>query len=390
MSTNFSRADANRNVPDRPVSIVQASSPFVPIRQVVPKHNSPAQPISPAPGPSPFAYERKSFGATPSFSTARDVAGALLAGAQRRGTEARTSAPLKSSDDQSPAPAIVALILLGPVDKRLRDAIDGAAAWLDESSGGSFHWIRLANPRLSEDRFRALLKRIRIGQSTLYREWSALVADRGSAESVEQHETKLAADCLGITLRDLPCIVLLTDRELTDASGIFLDPRSWASDLALRDLLNVLRTEFTDENVTAAFADGAERAQGTQQLAAAATARIAQLISRHHHSDPISTTTNAPAGCAHGDDFTWVTWHGQRFQFKKGQQAEAVRRLWEEAERASYQPDCGLSEATVAAHIGSADGEFSMRKLFADHAALESFIRRTTKGVWALRFEREP
>ena len=86
----------------------------------------------------------------------------------------------------------------------------------------------------------------------------------------------------------------------------------------------------------------------------------------------------------HGEDFTWVSWFGQELRFKKGNQAEIVRVLWEEWEKGGRLDGRGLSQETIGEKIGSASTSFSVNDNLRGHPALNTMIRPTSKGAFAL------
>ena len=91
----------------------------------------------------------------------------------------------------------------------------------------------------------------------------------------------------------------------------------------------------------------------------------------------------------HCDDFTSVKWFGTIFRFTKGNQAEAIRVLWEAWDKGGH----GLSQETIGRKIGSGDNHFQLAKVFRQrkhsggyepHPAWQAMIRSPSKGVFRL------
>jgi len=89
----------------------------------------------------------------------------------------------------------------------------------------------------------------------------------------------------------------------------------------------------------------------------------------------------------HSKDFTSFTWCGTNFQFSKGQQAEAVRVLFEAWEKGTPT----LSEKTIGEEIGSSSNNFQLAKVFREkrkdggyvsHPAWGTMIKRSRKGIY--------
>ena len=70
--------------------------------------------------------------------------------------------------------------------------------------------------------------------------------------------------------------------------------------------------------------------------------------------------TQAEPECSHSPDFTSVVWFGTRYSFGKGNQAEAVRVLWEAWENGGH----SLSQELIGERTGSAAARFELRKVF--------------------------
>jgi hypothetical protein len=92
----------------------------------------------------------------------------------------------------------------------------------------------------------------------------------------------------------------------------------------------------------------------------------------------------------HSADFTAVHWYGVDYRFAKGLQAAAVQVLWQAWEEGTP----GLSQATIAEQIGSANDHFRLEHVFKPtnkrtgkreaHPAWGSMIRTVGKGIFAL------
>lgn len=93
-----------------------------------------------------------------------------------------------------------------------------------------------------------------------------------------------------------------------------------------------------------------------------------------------------PPGVRCGSDFSWLQVGPITHSFKKGNQAETVRVLFEESEKASFKDGCGLGEKEIASRIGASDTHFTIRHTFKRHPAKDTLIRRVGKGQWALFF----
>ena len=87
---------------------------------------------------------------------------------------------------------------------------------------------------------------------------------------------------------------------------------------------------------------------------------------------------------AHGSDFTWVIWNGERHSFKKGQRAEVVKALWREWEQGGRKDGSGLTAETLGEEVNSNAAKFRVDDLFRGHSAWGPMIRRTPNGTYAL------
>ncbi len=91
---------------------------------------------------------------------------------------------------------------------------------------------------------------------------------------------------------------------------------------------------------------------------------------------------------SHSSDFTTVNWFGERFVFAKGNQAQAVRVLWEAWEQGGH----ALSQETIGERIKSSAARFELRKAFRrrangktdQHPAWGTMIQPNGKGCYKL------
>lgn len=103
--------------------------------------------------------------------------------------------------------------------------------------------------------------------------------------------------------------------------------------------------------------------------------------------------SDSPAGGGksnptHSDDFTSVNWFGTKYTFSKGQQAEAIKHLWDAWETDGH----SLSEMNIGDKVGSSSRNFRLEKVFrikggkgkGQHPAWGTMVKRVNKGVFAL------
>ncbi len=92
---------------------------------------------------------------------------------------------------------------------------------------------------------------------------------------------------------------------------------------------------------------------------------------------------------SHSPDFTSVVWYGTRYTFAKGNQAQAVRVLWEAWESGGH----SLTQETIGEKIESLAGRFELAKTFRKHKhgggyqihpAWRTMIRQDSKGSYRL------
>jgi hypothetical protein len=125
---------------------------------------------------------------------------------------------------------------------------------------------------------------------------------------------------------------------------------------------------------------------------------VGHILGSGRPSEPIGTTSQAgpvpPVPTeplfTHAGDFTWVVWNGKKYDFTKGNQAEAVRALWKSWEDSGRRDGCGLSEKTIGAKVDSSSSNFRLAHVFRDHVAFNTIIRSVSKGVFALFAEESP
>jgi len=79
----------------------------------------------------------------------------------------------------------------------------------------------------------------------------------------------------------------------------------------------------------------------------------------------------------HSPDFTSVDWGGERYTFSKGQQAAAVRVLWEAGGHS-------LTQETIGERVGSDATRFRLAKLFHGHRAWGTMIVPDGKGCYRI------
>lgn len=93
---------------------------------------------------------------------------------------------------------------------------------------------------------------------------------------------------------------------------------------------------------------------------------------------------------AAAEDFTWVVFAGQSYQFSKGVQANVIRALWEAWERSGKRFGHGLGEEAIGAKVDSSATKFRLAHVFRDHPAWKTLIRSVSKGVFALMPPKSP
>lgn len=125
--------------------------------------------------------------------------------------------------------------------------------------------------------------------------------------------------------------------------------------------------------------------QGVSSSSVESAAKPATLAS----SDPKSTQVPAVMveppleRVRHADDFSWMIVGKDSFKFTKGQQSGVIKALFEAWERSGRRDGHGLSEETLGAKV-HAVASIRVMKVFQDHPALDTILRRAGKGVWAL------
>jgi hypothetical protein len=97
-----------------------------------------------------------------------------------------------------------------------------------------------------------------------------------------------------------------------------------------------------------------------------------------------------PASFAAADDFTWVVFADEKYDFTKGNQSECMRALWESWEKGGRRDGCGLSEKTLGEKCGSSASDFRLALVFRGHKALGRIIRPTVKGAFGLFLPESP
>lgn len=109
----------------------------------------------------------------------------------------------------------------------------------------------------------------------------------------------------------------------------------------------------------------------------AGTSEIEETAKPAESKGPASSVDNR---FEHSSDFTTVVWNGQRYTFAKGQQADAVRALWN---------NDTLSATAIGMEIGTSADRFRLRKVFERngkaHPAWGKMIESVSRGVYAIR-----
>lgn len=108
-----------------------------------------------------------------------------------------------------------------------------------------------------------------------------------------------------------------------------------------------------------------------------------ETVARSKEHDGLPDVTHAP-------DFTWLRCAAGIFHFKMGNQAEAIRVLYEVWQKSGCRDGCGLGESTIGELIKSSSDNFRMAVTFAGHSGLGSIIRSVSKGVFALYLGSNP
>lgn len=98
---------------------------------------------------------------------------------------------------------------------------------------------------------------------------------------------------------------------------------------------------------------------------------------------------NGGRSVSHSPCFTSVNWFGKRYTFSKGNQAQAIRVLWEEWKRDGH----GLSQEMIGSKVESASEQFRLAKVlrkrkkgggYEQHPAWGTMIQQDGKGVYRL------
>ncbi|QNN24938.1 hypothetical protein HED60_22545 [Planctomycetales bacterium ZRK34] len=113
---------------------------------------------------------------------------------------------------------------------------------------------------------------------------------------------------------------------------------------------------------------------------------FAELLKATGDAAVVDTNGETPT---HSVDFTSVNWYGTRYTFSKGNQAQAVKILWEAWMNGGH----SLSQETIGEKIGSSASRFEMRKTFRNrqrggsqtmHPAWDTMIQGDGKGCYRL------
>ena len=107
-------------------------------------------------------------------------------------------------------------------------------------------------------------------------------------------------------------------------------------------------------------------------------------------SDGLSNNGAIDSEATHSEDFSSVNWFGIRYRFSKGNQAQAIRVLWEAWKQGTH----GLSQETIGEKIESSAERFEIRKTFRrknpdtgkreQHPAWGTMIQPEGKGCYRL------
>ncbi len=100
-----------------------------------------------------------------------------------------------------------------------------------------------------------------------------------------------------------------------------------------------------------------------------------------------TTRTQEKPPNAVGSNGTWITVNGVLHNFRSHQQAQVVRLLADERERAGGRDGAGLREKRIGELIDSRSNTFRLRDVFKGHPTWTKLIRSAGKGVWALYLE---
>lgn len=118
-------------------------------------------------------------------------------------------------------------------------------------------------------------------------------------------------------------------------------------------------------------------AKGRELLARYRLRKAAELAPASPAPPPAEVSASGPPAPAHSPDFTTLDYRGTRYTFSKGQQAHAVRVLWEAAGHS-------LTQETIGDKVGSDATRFRLGKLFHGHPAWGALIVQDGKGCYRI------
>lgn len=149
-----------------------------------------------------------------------------------------------------------------------------------------------------------------------------------------------------------------------------------------------LAESATHDTADAAAAGALTMPQGgpsdlAEQIGSSVESPAAGNAKQQRNENPDSPGIEVPR-FAHADDFTWIVFAGQHYNFTKGNQSEAIRALWGSWEKGGRRDGCGLSEKTIGEKCGTSSDSFRLAHVFRGHAAFTTIIRTVSKGVFAL------
>lgn len=116
---------------------------------------------------------------------------------------------------------------------------------------------------------------------------------------------------------------------------------------------------------------------------------VSAFFEREMPTDRVQPAGEDARTPSHSPDFTSVDWFGQRYTFAKGNQAQAVRVLWEVWESGGH----SVTHETIGARIDSRASRFELAKVFRrkavgggyePHPAWRTMIQPDSKGSYRL------
>jgi hypothetical protein len=83
-------------------------------------------------------------------------------------------------------------------------------------------------------------------------------------------------------------------------------------------------------------------------------------------------------------DYSWLRVSATTYTFDTSMQRAVIQKLYECWTNAGEKDGCGLTASELQAQIGSGADRFRIDRLFKNHPAMNTILRRKAKGVWAL------